>query len=272
MSELKNNPSPLGPPPSYEATATTAKKAISRTTAQHAPNLDLPALNYLRGKRTVLASASPRRRQMLALIGLVDIDIVPSNFEENLPKTASALEYALATATEKAMSVYKREIMNESKGEPALTIAADTIVVTNSGEILEKPRSESHHYSMLRNLRDSGEHKVYTAIACMVPLESARDPGYALETAVEETVVTFDSNVTDDLLMAYIKTREGADKAGGYGIQGMGGILVEKIDGSFDNVVGLPLRVFLKVIEQVIEKSQDADTLEDELLAEDTAE
>jgi septum formation protein len=58
--------------------------------------------------------------------------------------------------------------------------------------------------------------------------------------------------VTDDLIMSYVKTREGADKAGGYGIQGMGSILIEKIDGTFDNVVGLPLRATLQVIESVI--------------------
>ena len=172
----------------------------------------------------------------------------------------------LATATEKALAVYKQEIDNETKGEPALIIAADTVVVNSSGGILEKPRSEAQHITMLKNLRDSGIHRVYTAVACMAPLESARDPGYALETAVEETAVKFDPSVTDELLLAYVKTREGADKAGGYGIQGAGSILVEKIDGSFDNVVGLPLRVVLKLIEKVIEKSEDSDVLEGDLL------
>ena len=69
---------------------------------------------------------------------------------------------------------------------------------------------------------------------------------------MEETNVKFDQSVTDELIVSYVKTREGADKAGGYGIQGMGSILVEKIDGTFDNVVGLPLRATLQVIESVI--------------------
>jgi septum formation protein len=106
----------------------------------------------------------------------------------------SALEYVLATAKEKAMAVYTKEIDNTEKGEPALIIAADTIVVSHFGEILEKPRSEAAHISMLKMLRDTGEHKVYTAVACMVPLDSARDPGYALESHVEETSVKFDPN------------------------------------------------------------------------------
>lgn len=107
---------------------------------------------------------------------------------------------------------------------------------------------------MLRSLRDGnhGWHKVYTAVVVMAPLESLMDPGYAMETHVEETQVKFDQSVTDDLLWSYVKTREGADKAGGYGIQGVGSILVEKIEGTFDNVVGLPLRATLQLIEKVV--------------------
>lgn len=268
MSEPKKTPVPSEPPPSYEATPLNPapRTPPRRGTLRSPPPLDLPALNLLRDRRTILASGSPRRKQLLATIGLTNIEIIPSSFEENLPKTTSPFEYVLATATEKAMTVYKQEINNEARGEPALIIAADTIVVSKSGEILEKPRSEAHHITMLKSLRDTGIHRVYTAVACMAPLESARDPGYALETAVEETAVKFDTGVTDDLLLAYVKTREGADKAGGYAIQGSGSILVEKIDGSHDNVVGLPLRVVLKLIEKVVERSEDADVLEGDLL------
>lgn len=133
-------------------------------------------------------------------------------------------------------------------------IAADTVISTSLGQILEKPRSETHHFEMLRQLRDgnNGWHKVYTAVVVMAPLESLMDPGYAMETYVEETQVKFDPSVTDDLLWSYVRTREGADKAGGYGIQGTGSILVEKIEGTFDNVVGLPLRATLQLIEKVV--------------------
>lgn len=128
------------------------------------------------------------------------------------------------------------------------------MVATHSGQILEKPRSEKEHIATLRMLRDQngGWHKVYTAVVCMAPLESLADPGYAMETHVEETAVKFDQNVTDELIISYVRTREGADKAGGYGIQGVGSVLVEKIDGTFDNVVGLPLRATLQVIEKVM--------------------
>lgn len=146
------------------------------------------------------------------------------------------------------------QTIDSPKGEPALVIAADTVVSTQMGEILEKPRSEAEHLSTLKMLRDQsgGWHKVYTAVVCMAPLDAAVDPGYAMETHVEETAVKFDQNVTDELILSYVRTREGADKAGGYGIQGVGSILVEKIDGTFDNVVGLPLRATLQLIEKVI--------------------
>ena len=175
-------------------------------------------------------------------------------------------EYVLATATKKAQAVYEQEIVNEEKGEPALILAADTIVVdTASGTILEKPRSEAQHIAMLKSLRDNRDHKVFTAMAAMAPLVSARQPGYALETALEETRVRFDGEVTDELILAYVRTREGADKAGGYGLQGLGSILVESIEGSWDNVVGLPLKSALKLIEKVVEKADDDDRLSDGL-------
>jgi septum formation protein len=71
--------------------------------------------------------------------------------------------------------------------------------------------------------------------------------------------VVFDREVTDDLLVAYVRTREGADKAGGSGLQGLGSILVESIQGSWDNVVGLPLKAALKLIEKVVAKANDDD-------------
>ena len=91
----------------------------------------------------------------------------------------------------------------------------------------------------------------------MAPLASAREPGYALENTVEETTVKFGTDITDEMLLAYVRTREGADKAGGYGIQGVGAILVDKIEGSFDNVVGLPLRATLGLVERVLESAEE---------------
>ena len=117
----------------------------------------------------------------------------PSQFAENLDHSLGALNYVLETASAKALDVYKTELNNSERGEPAIVIAADTIIVSHDGRILEKPRSEAHHIAMLKMLRDQGEHKVMTAVAVMKPLESAIDPGYAMKTHVEETTVKFDS-------------------------------------------------------------------------------
>jgi septum formation protein len=151
-----------------------------------------------------LASASPRRRQLLAQIGLRDIEIVPSSFEENLPKTLAAVEYVMQTATQKALAVYRQEVDNSEKGEPALIIAADTIVVSKFGVILEKPRSFQEHLAVLKMLRDEVVHTVYTAVACVRPLENAVDPGYRLETHVEDTTVRFDPNGKLPRLFRYV--------------------------------------------------------------------
>lgn len=99
----------------------------------------------------------------------------------------------LETASAKAHDVYSVEIDNKERGEPAIVIAADTIIVSHSGRILEKPRGEVDHINMLKMLRDQGEHKVMTAIVVMRPLETATAPGYKMETHVEETTVKFDS-------------------------------------------------------------------------------
>lgn len=216
MSDIKYSPAPLEPPPSYEITASNPPGARSPLPRMPLP-LALPALTSIRGRKVILASASPRRRQLLAQIGLSDLSVIPSTVPEAFPKTLSPFEYVLQTATQKAMTVYSSQI-DSPDGEPALVIAADTVVVSPSGQILEKPISEANHIDMLKSLRDSIAHKVYTAVVVMAPLSSARDPGYALESTVEETTVKFGKDLSDDLILSYVRTREGADKAGGYGV------------------------------------------------------
>lgn len=255
-----DNPEPIDAPPAYEATPAQTRIPLPRP-----PPLSLPFLNDLRSKRVILASASPRRRQILSLLGLPNIEIIPSTAPEDFPKTLQPFEYVLATATKKAHTVYETEIASEEKAEPGLILAADTIVVdTTSGAILEKPHSEASHIAMLKALRNSGNSKVYTAIVAMAPLASARQPGYAIETAIEETAVRFDGGVTDEVILAYVRTREGADKAGGYGLQGLGSILIEGIEGSYDNVIGLPLKTTMRVMEKLLAKADDDDRLDDD--------
>lgn len=264
LASKMNDPEPLDAPPAYEA-APTAPPATTRQPLPRPPPLNLPFLNDLRTKRVILASASPRRRQILSLLGLPNIEIIPSTEPEDFPKTLQPFEYVLATATKKAHAVYGHATASEDQAEPALILAADTIVVdTATGTILEKPHSEASHIAMLKALRNARNSKVYTAIVAMAPLASARQPGYAMETAIEETAVRFDGSVSDEVILAYVRTREGADKAGGYGLQGLGSILIEGIDGSYDNVIGLPLKTTMRVMEKVLARADDDERLEDE--------
>ncbi|KAG0651722.1 Maf [Hyphodiscus hymeniophilus] len=255
MSETKS-------PPSYEdaaiqhgalpVRAAGAGKAVPKGPFP----IDIPVLNLLRGKRVILASASPRRKQILSMLGL-NFEILPSTKPENLSKeNLGPFEYVLQTALQKALDVYETTLtqnpVSVSAPDPSLVIGADTVVVTASGLILEKPRSQADHIRMLKMLRDQKVHKVFTAVVVIAPREDARSPGYNTETAVEETKVVFDEEVGDELIEAYVKTREGADKAGGYGLQGLGSLLVERIEGASDNVVGLPLRATLRCIEGAV--------------------
>lgn len=188
-------------------------------------------------------------------VGLTNIEIIPSTKPEDLSKELlGPWEYVRQTATRKGLEVYETVMLNSliSIPDPAVVIAADTVIVTTSGAILEKPRSEADHLRMLKMLRGQGHHKVYTAVCAIAPREDARAPGYNMLTTVEETKVVFAKDLGDEMIEAYVKTREGVDKAGGYAIQGMGSLLIEKIEGPYDNVVGLPLRKTLAIVEKAV--------------------
>ncbi|KAG9230165.1 acetylserotonin methytransferase-like protein-like protein [Amylocarpus encephaloides] len=270
----KTSQVPSVDPPSYDAAAAQHGALLARNGGAQGKGplprgpfpLDMPVLNQLRGKRVILASASPRRKQILAPLGL-NLEITPSTKLENLSKTdLGPLQYVLKTAEQKCLDVYELAIENSIKSmpDPALVISADTVIVTDNGRILEKPRSEVDHISMLKMLRDQKSHKCYTAVAVLAPREDARDPGYNLETSVEETKVIFDETASNELIESYVRTREGVDKAGGYGLQGMGSLLVERIEGSWDNVVGLPLRVTLALVEKAVFNQSDDEDDEEE--------
>lgn len=193
-------------------------------------------------------------------VGLHNLEIIPSPLPEDLDKTTlSPFEYVLQTASQKTLHVYSTELAASESAvppgrDPSLVIGADTVIVTQSGAILEKPRSQADHVNMLRTLRDApgGWHRVYTAVAVLAPLEEPVHPGYKLESSVEETKVFFARHASDELLEAYVRTREGVDKAGGYAVQGTGAVLIERIEGSYDCVVGLPLRATVGLIEKAL--------------------
>ena len=203
----------------------------------------------LRGQRILLCSSSPRRQTLLRQIG-IEAEVVPSNFPETLSKTdLTPWEYATKTATGKVLAVYRATADDEN--EPRLLIAADTVILAGHS-IVEKPSGPSAQLDMLKLLRRE-PHKVFTAVVVLRPDDDMPvAPGYILRSHIEETTVEFDSTISDDLLAAYVQTGEGSDKAGGYAIQGQGALLVKKIDGSYDSVVGLPLNATYQLIQEVL--------------------
>jgi len=201
---------------------------------------------------------------------------MPSTKPEDLDKTAyGPYEYVAATARQKCLSVYEEALKThmESIPDPDLVIAADTVVVSADGRILEKPRSEADHGRMLRHLRDTRVHRVLTAVCVLAPREDAAHPGYAIAAHTEETKVYFareSDGVPDDVIDAYVRTREGHDKAGGYAVQGMAGmLLVERVEGAVDNVVGLPVRKMLQLAEKVVFRQNEEEVASDEEPEED---
>lgn len=178
----------------------------------------------------ILASQSPRRRELLSLI-TENFRIIPAKGEEILPEKISPENAVLTLSEQKA-----DEIFAENKGE--LIIAADTIVAID-GKILGKPRDENDAFSMLKTL--SGRvHEVFTGVCAVFPSgEKVR--------FFEETKVEF-YPLSDEEINAYIKTGEPMDKAGAYGIQGKGALLVKRIDGDYYNVMGLPVAKLSRII------------------------
>ena len=176
-------------------------------------------------RRLVLASSSPRRRQLLEMLGIA-IDVRPSHIPEVRRAGESPADYSLRLAAEKAATV---------PGE--FVLGADTIVIVGD-EILEKPEDAEHALAILRKLQGR-VHQVITSVA----LKHAG----AIRTATDVTEVTF-RPAGDDLLRAYIATGEPMDKAGAYGIQGYGAALIERVNGDFFGVMGLPVRLVLDLL------------------------
>ena len=189
----------------------------------------------------ILASSSPRRRDLLAEIGL-RFNVVGPEVEEQRRSGESASDYAARNAVKKAEWVARRL---DSEGEDQqVIIAADTLVVIH-GKILEKPADQSEARSMLAEL--SGRtHRVMTGV-CMLHVQHSR----ARESRrfVESTEVEFRRLEPGDIQW-YIETGEPMDKAGAYAIQGQGGKFVARIRGSYSNVVGLPVERVMRVVEE----------------------
>lgn len=174
-----------------------------------------------------LASQSPRRRELLQQIG-VSHQVIRAHVIEVPQDNEQPLAYVQRLAREKAAAGLAALVEQGLRIRPVL--GADTIVVSE-GKILEKPRDQLHSAAMLRQL--SGKtHQVMTAVAVATP--------HKTYSQLSVTEVTF-RQLNEAEIATYWQTGEPQDKAGGYAIQGLGAVFVEKINGSFSGVVGLPI-------------------------------
>lgn len=194
-------------------------------------------------RKMILASASPRRKELLQKLDL-DFTVCPADIDESRLPDEDAATYPLRTAVQKAMAVAKTT-------ENAVIIAADTVVVIDD-DILGKPRDKAEAKAMLQRL-SGREHIVVTGIGVMDTLS-----GRTLS-ASEQTIVYF-YPLEEEEIDAYIASNECMDKAGSYGIQGKGSLLVRKIDGDYFNVMGLPLsklyRLLLNIDVDILKKTE----------------
>lgn len=179
----------------------------------------------------VLASASPRRRHLLEMLGIPHV-VQPADVDETrLPgEVPEAMAVRLAAAKASAVHVRRPD---------DLVLAADT-VVTIDDQVLGKPENQADAERMLALLSGRG-HRVVTGVALALPGGEVRD-------RYDVTHVWF-RELSPELIRSYVATGEPLDKAGSYGVQGVGAVLIERVDGDFFSVMGLPLRLVVELLE-----------------------
>ena len=183
----------------------------------------------------ILASQSPRRREILERLGF-QFQVIPSEVDESVLRASSPSDFALLAASAKSRDVAAKAPSN------SVVLGSDTVVALND-QTLGKPKSRDEAEAMIHSL--SGQwHWVFTGVSIVDSNTGveARDVG--------ATRVLF-RDLTSAEVQRYVATGEGDDKAGAYGIQGIGSGLVEKIEGSYDNVVGLPATLVLGLLREL---------------------
>lgn len=180
-------------------------------------------MNFTTTEQLVLASASPRRKELLSTLD-VPFLVMTSDVEETSVQANTVQDYVKEVALLKTRDV-------ATKCPKQCVIGADTIVVFNE-QILHKPKTHEEAVAHLMQLRGK-KHDVFTAVAIILADGTEH-------TFVEQTTVIF-KNVSTEMIEAYVQTKDPFDKAGGYGIQTSGALLVDRIEGDYNNVVGLPL-------------------------------
>lgn len=187
----------------------------------------------------ILASSSPRRQELIASLGLPVI-VRPSDADEDTPDGWPPSRIVEELAHRKARTVWEACRSSEDRDADAIVVGSDTIVAAG-GEVLGKPKDEADAVRMLTLLQGRG-HEVYTGVCCI----GLRDERTVV--SHRKTSVLF-RPLTQEQIRRYVASGEPMDKAGAYGIQSLGAVLVDSVDGCYFNVVGLPLSLLAVQLE-----------------------
>lgn len=187
----------------------------------------------IKAEQLILASASPRRQELLRVLG-IDFDVIPSDVGEEFLDGETPRDHVLRLAQEKSIAV--------SQSNPsAWVLGADTVVVINN-EVLGKPETQDEERVMLAKL-SGRSHKVLTGFSIV------KGGKLLIHDVVESTVIF--KEIQEDEVEWYVSTKEPYDKAGGYAVQGMAAFFVKEIHGSYANVVGLPLTEVVAALKHI---------------------
>lgn len=195
----------------------------------------------MQNRRIILASASPRRRELMAMAGY-EFEIKVSHKEETYVSTEPS-EIVKELALLKAEDIAEKEVLY-TNGSELFVIGADT-VVAHAGKILGKPKSKEEAFQMIKGFQGD-KHQVYTGVAVL-----KYDKG-GNKTVINEAVKTdvYVNAMSDEEIWKYIESDNVMDKAGSYGIQSGFAIHIEKIEGDYFNVVGLPISFIYKTLKE----------------------
>ncbi len=194
----------------------------------------------------ILASQSPRRRELLAQAGYT-FEIQPSSCEETRQEGEGGISFAIRLALEKAQAVFALRQPAHHDSEPLIVLGADTVVLLD-GEVLGKPSSPADASRMLHQL--SGKtHQVVTGVAVV-----ARDGPRAIVDSVSELTYVTMRALSEQEIAGYVATGEPMDKAGAYAIQGYAARWIPRIRGCYFNVVGLPIALVATVLEGIADR------------------
>ena len=189
----------------------------------------------LNGKRVILASKSPRRKELLSLI-CDSFEVMPADIDESVPQNVAAEEAAEYISIQKAFAIDSEDVI----------IACDTVVIVD-GKILGKPSDRQNGFEMLSEL--SGKtHSVISGVCIRYKGESV--------SFSQKSLVTF-YELSDEEINDYLDSGEPFDKAGGYGIQGLGSLLVKEFSGDFFNIVGLPVARLRRSLSELLSKAEE---------------